>query len=166
MSSITDVNCITIGSSQDPVELFPGNLPQEGLVIAHDVLGGVFALNGTNPAAHGRPGETGDVIYFAPDSLDWVSLECGYGAWLTWLMSGGLDTFYETLRWPGWEGEIGGFRCNQGLSIYPFLWSKEAKDDLAGTSRKAVPMRELLGLHGEFMRQFNGADPGFVGSLY
>ncbi|GLI76686.1 hypothetical protein PoHVEF18_004963 [Penicillium ochrochloron] len=97
MPSITDVNGIITSSGRDDVELFPNSFPHEGLVIAHDVLGGVFTLSCTDPAAHGQPGEPGDVVYFAPDFLYWVSLEGGYGAWLTWLTSGGLDTFYEAL---------------------------------------------------------------------
>jgi len=40
-----------------------------GLVIAHDVLGGVFTLNGANPREAGRPGEPGEILYFAPMPL-------------------------------------------------------------------------------------------------
>ncbi|WVG01873.1 DUF2625 family protein [Streptomyces iakyrus] len=45
-----------------------------GLVVAHDVLGGVFALNGGNPRDAGRPGEPGEILYFAPDALGWEAL--------------------------------------------------------------------------------------------
>jgi hypothetical protein len=50
-----------------------------GLVVAHDVLGGVFALNGLDSADAGRPGEPGEVVYFAPDSMEWESLQVGHG---------------------------------------------------------------------------------------
>ncbi|MFD9078560.1 GNAT family N-acetyltransferase [Streptomyces erythrochromogenes] len=36
--------------------------PEAGLVLAHDVLGGVFALNGSDARRAGRPGEPGEVV--------------------------------------------------------------------------------------------------------
>ncbi|MFF5497521.1 DUF2625 family protein [Streptomyces aquilus] len=39
-----------------PETLDPAWRPEPGLVVAHDVLGGVFALNGAAPARAGRPG--------------------------------------------------------------------------------------------------------------
>ena len=63
------------------------------LPIADDVAGGIFALNG------GDLGEdTGCVYYFAPDTLNWESLEVGYSEFLQWALSGDLDTFYENVR--------------------------------------------------------------------
>jgi hypothetical protein len=43
--------------------------------------------------------------------------------------------------------------------------ASEAHQDLSATSRRPVPMRELLGLHGEFHRQTGGDDPGFLGRI-
>jgi hypothetical protein len=136
-----------------------------GLVIAHDVLGGAFALNPGDPAAWGRPGKPGEVVYFAPDSMSWEPLEAGYGAWLSWILSGGLEQFYQELRWPGWEAESAALTPDKGITVYPFLWSAEAHHDLGATTRGPAAMRELLGLHGEFHRQLGGADPGFLGSI-
>lgn len=137
--------------------------PQEGLIIGHDVLGGVFTLNGAAPAEYGRPGEPGEVIYFAPDSMAWEPMDGGHSAWMTWLFSGSLNAFYQHLRWPRWEEETTGLSPAHGLSVFPPLWSREARDNLAATSRKPVPMRELIGLHAEFCRQFDDPDPGFLG---
>lgn len=39
-----------------PAAFEPDWFPAEGLVVGHDVLGGVFALNGHDPAAARRPG--------------------------------------------------------------------------------------------------------------
>jgi len=89
----------------------------------------------------------------------------GHGGWLSWIMSGGLEQFYQSLRWPGWEAESAALALDQGISVIPFLWSAEAHQDLAATSRRPVPMRELLGLHGEFHRQLGGSDPGFLGRV-
>jgi hypothetical protein len=148
-----------------PARPDPDWRPAYGLVIAHDVLGGAYALNLAEPAAWGRPGETGQVVYFAPDSMSWEPLGAGHGAWLSWLMSGGLEQFYQGLRWPGWEAESAALAPDQGISVLPPLWSAEARQDLAATSRRPVPMRELLGLHGEFHRQLGGDDPGFLGRI-
>jgi hypothetical protein len=148
-----------------PARPDPDWRPAFGLVIAHDVLGGVYALNLAEPAAWGRPGEVGQVVYFAPDSMAWEALGMGHGAWLSWIISGGLEQFYQGLRWPGWEAESASLSLDQGIAVFPFLWSAEAHQDLAATSRRPVPMPELLALHGEFHRQLGGDDPGFLGRI-
>ncbi|MFK0103629.1 DUF2625 domain-containing protein [Streptomyces sp. NPDC091217] len=139
--------------------------PDAGLVVAHDVLGGVFALNGAGPASAGRPGAPGEIVYFAPDSLRWEALGAGYSAWLAWLASGALDEFYADLRRPGWQDEVRALNSDQGLSLFPPLWSAEARQDISATSRRAVPMAELLGVARDSCRQFDGVDPGFLGAV-
>ncbi|MDN3029586.1 DUF2625 domain-containing protein [Streptomyces sp. S.PB5] len=139
--------------------------PETGLVIAHDVLGGVFALNGAAPGSAGRPGAPGEVVYFAPDSLRWEALGVGHSTWLVWLVSGALDEFYADLRWTGWKEEVRALNTNQGLSLFPPLWSAEARQDISATSRRAVPMDELLGVARDSCRQFDGVDPGFLGTV-
>lgn len=139
--------------------------PAAGLVVGHDVVGGVFALNGGDPSAAGRPGEPGQMTYFAPDTLEWEAMDMGHSAWVRWLLSGRLETFYDGLRWPGWRAEAAALACAQGISVYPFLWSKEAHDDLAATSRRAVPMREVIGAAADFARQTGPSDPGFLGDV-
>jgi Protein of unknown function DUF2625 len=149
-----------------PAEPAPDGVPAHGLVIAHDVLGGVFALNLATSPACGRPGEPGEVLYFAPDFMRWEPMEGGYGSWLTWMLSDTLGRFYESLRWPGWEAETAALNPRQGLSVIPFLWSREARDDLAATSRRPAAMRELLSMHHEFCRQLTAdPDPGFLGTI-
>lgn len=149
-----------------PAEPDPSGVPPQGLVIGHDILGGVFALNLATSPACGRPGEPGEVVYFAPDSLRWEPMEGGYGSWLSWMFSGTFGRFYQSLRWPGWEAETAALHPRQGLSVIPFLWSSEARHDLAATSRRPAAMRELLSLHHEFLRQVTGdPDPGFLGSI-
>ncbi|MEW2490337.1 DUF2625 family protein [Streptomyces sp. NPDC048411] len=147
-----------------PPAVDPAWRPAGGLVVAHDILGGVFVLNGSDAAELGRPGEPGQMIYFAPDTMEWEPLEAGYAAWLEWLLSGALDQFYEGLRWPGWREEITGLPSTVGIAVFPFLWSAEAQNDLAATHRKPVPMSELLGLRTEFGLQLGSGDPGFLGN--
>ncbi|MDD1063216.1 DUF2625 domain-containing protein [Streptomyces cocklensis] len=148
-----------------PAAFDPAWHPAAGLVVGHDVVGGVFTLNGHDPAAVGRPGAPGQMTYFAPDTLAWEALEMGHSAWVSWLLSGRLETFYDGLRWPGWREEAAALVPSQGITVYPFLWSKEAHADLAATSRRAVPMREVLGVAVDFAKRMGPDDPGFIGEV-
>lgn len=147
-----------------PAAFDPAWHPATGLVVGHDVLGGVFALGGHDPAAAGRPGAPGQMSYFAPDTLEWEAMDMGHSGWISWMLSGGLGRFYEGLRWAGWREEAAALSLSQGISVYPFLWTKEAHADLAATSRRPVPMREVLGVAADFARQTGPADPGFLGT--
>ena len=120
------------------------------LLVGHDVLGGRFEVNGRDPAAVGRPGEPGDVCYFAPDSLEWEGLSVGHAGWLTWIAAGGHTAFYESLRWPGWQEETRELPLTHGIAVQPVLWSHEARRDLAATHRRPVPMHELFVLQQDF----------------
>ena len=148
-----------------PATFEPAWPPAEGLVVGHDVLGGVFALNGPDPAAVGRPGLPGQMTYFAPDTLEWEAMDMGHSAWVGWLLSGRLEKFYEGLRWQGWREEATALTATQGINVFPPLWSKEGRADVAAASRRAVPMREVLGLAIDTARQMGWADPGFLGQM-
>ncbi|MFE7504190.1 DUF2625 family protein [Promicromonospora sp. NPDC057488] len=136
-----------------------------GLVVAHDVLGGTFVLNGGDPAAVGRPGNPGEMIYLAPDTLQWERLEAGHAAWLAWVLDGGLAEFTEGLRWDGWEAETRDLSGDSGLNFFPPLWTKEAHENLAATSRAAVPMAELVGLARSTAAEIDGVDLGALGKF-
>ncbi|MFB8028713.1 DUF2625 domain-containing protein [Streptomyces sp. NPDC056465] len=148
-----------------PADFDPAWHPGAGLIVGHDVVGGVFALNAGDPAAAGRPGAPGQMTYFAPDTLEWEAMETGHSGWVSWLLSGRSETFYEGLRWPGWREEAAALDLRQGISVYPFLWSEEARADLAATSRRPVPMREVIGVAADFARQTGPSDPGFLGDV-
>src|SRR4029450_12570155 len=95
---------------------------------------------------------------FGPDTLEWQCLGAGHGAWLSWLASGATSQFYESLRWPTWQAETRALPLSHGLSVYPFLWSQEAQQNLAGTSRTPTPMTEVFSLQDEFTARF-AAEP-------
>jgi hypothetical protein len=135
-----------------------------GLVVAQDILGGVFAINGFDCAEAGRPGVPGDMTYFGPHTLRWQSLDMGYGAWLSWALSGRTANFYRNLRWPGWEAEMASVGLDQGLSIVPFIWTTEAQERLAETSRRPVLLHELHSLGADVSRRLGQPDPGFLGA--
>ncbi|GIE32553.1 hypothetical protein Ait01nite_055980 [Actinoplanes italicus] len=117
--------------------------PTRGLVVAHDVLGGVFALNGLRPGGT-RPGVPGEMIYFDPTSLHWTRMEMSHGEWLTWCVSGDLPHFYDGLLWPDWRTDVSALRADQGIAVSPSLWSEEAADAGCRMSRTVVPMAEIL----------------------
>ncbi|MEU4342391.1 DUF2625 family protein [Nocardia sp. NPDC023852] len=128
-------------SLADLNDLSAGHPP--ALLVGVDAIGGRFEVNGADPDALGRPGEPGDICYFAPDSLEWEPHVEGYGAWLSWIAAGGSTSFYEGLRWQGWEDETRHLRLDQGISIYPPLNTREAQENPAATSRRPVPLSEL-----------------------
>ncbi|MBB5854484.1 DUF2625 family protein [Amycolatopsis umgeniensis] len=87
--------------------------PASGILpVAYDVLGGMYVW-ATNPA--GWP----TIHYFGPDLLEWQDLEQGYADWLHAVLAGSLDRFYENLRWPGWENEVGAVAGQPGHSYLP-----------------------------------------------
>lgn len=126
--------------------------PMRGLLlVAHDAVGGVFALDG---GALG--GGRGEAYYFAPDTLRWESLNRGYTDLLQFFFTTNLEEFYGGIRWEGWREEAVRLSPDEGFSIYPPLWSKERKD--APPSRRAVPMAELVGLNFEVASQLFRSD--------
>jgi hypothetical protein len=113
-------------------------------LIADDVVGGFFALNG---GAFG-PAD-GRVFYFAPDTLSWESLQgMNYGQFLVWSFSPSLARFYESVRWNGWELGVGALNGDQALSIYPPLWTREGQDP-EKSSRRPCPVDEIYSLNVE-----------------
>lgn len=108
-------------------------------LIADDVLGGFYALNG---GAFG-PG-TGQVLYFAPDTLRWESMNgMGYSQFLVWSLSPNLKLFYQRMYWDGWEAEVSSLKGDEAFSIYPFLCTVEGKN-IAKCSRKPCPVSEIF----------------------
>ena len=128
--------------------------PPPFLEVARDVLGGTFAINGG-----GLRGDPGEVCYWAPDTLGWQSLGTGYGNFVFWALGEGLEQFYADFRWAGWEAEVEALALDEGLSIYPPLFSAQATD-LASTSRRAVPWTELAAFHEEARQKLGDAQPG------
>jgi hypothetical protein len=103
------------------------------MVVADDVLGGVFAING-GPLGENR----GGIHYYAPDSLQWESLDCGHSDFVFWTFDANLASFYEGARWPGWQEAISGLPGDHVLSCAPPLFTKEGRD-LARVDRRPVP---------------------------
>lgn len=123
------------------------------LLVAHDVLGGFFALDG-GALGEGR----GGAFYFAPDSLKWEDLGRGYSDLLAFFLGGDLSGFYGDSRGAGWSEDVSRLSPDEGFSMHPPLWTAEGKD-LARVSKRPVPMTELLNIQLEFARQLDGTEP-------
>lgn len=118
------------------------------LIVADDVVGGLFALNA------GKFSEgIGEVWYFAPDTLEWESLEMQYSEFIAWLAQGNVDEFYSTVRWSTWKEDCKNVKFNEAILIYPFLWSNEIQ--LEKADKKIVPVVELLEINQEYSKKFN-----------
>ncbi len=110
------------------------------LVIAYDVLGGLFVLGGA-----ALPGKPGDVFYFAPDTLEFEPLEVGYTGFLSWSMTKeGVADFYQDHRWPSWRDDTKSLAPNHIFSFYPFMFSQEFDPQTA--TRRAIPTQEAVNL--------------------
>jgi len=110
------------------------------LLVADDVLGGFFSINGGSLGS-----ELGSIFYFAPDSMEWENCEMGYSEFLMWCLKGDVAGYYESMRWPGWEQEISTVGGDQGISVFPFLSAKGPA--IAERHRGVVPISELFTLH-------------------
>jgi hypothetical protein len=110
------------------------------LLVADDVLGGFFAING------GELGEDrGNVYYFSPDTFEWESLERGYTDFLNFCLKGDLEKFYESYRWPDWQAEVTVLAGDKAFSIYPMLFAEGP--DISERDRRPVPLADLYNLY-------------------
>ena len=130
----------------------PPSAPPPELLVGVDVLGGRYSINGGS-----LPGDLGEVLYFAPDTLGWEPLGMGHGAFVGWCLSDSFGTFNESLRWDAWEGEVAPLPFGMGLSVYPFPFTAEGRD-LGAASRRPAPIVELLELWPSLAAQIGPAD--------
>jgi hypothetical protein len=117
------------------------------LIIADDVIGGFFLLNGG-----GLGKDLGMVYYFSPDNLEFEALDMTYTDFLFFCFNGDLDSFYEGYRWTNWKVEIATLQGDKVFNFYPCLWTKEGKD-INNNSRKAIPAAEQYMLNLDFRKQ-------------
>lgn len=111
---------------------------ESALLVADDVVGGFFAINGG-----ALPGTPGHVHYLAPDTQQWEDLEVGHSQWLSWVFDGNLAQFYEALRWPGWEQEVVALKDGQMFHTWPPAWSREGAPGQP-VDRRPVPASEMF----------------------
>jgi hypothetical protein len=114
--------------------------PPNFLLIADDVLGGFYAMDG------GTLGSTvGDIHYFGPDTMRWEPMDTGYTQFLHWCLTGNLQEYYENQRWDGWQEDVRVIPGDQGISIWPPLCVRDPP--IGERSRRPVPIAELYDLY-------------------
>lgn len=117
------------------------------LIVATDIFGGIYAMN-----IDEIDGKVGQIFYFAPDTLEWESLEMKYSQFLYWAVNGNTEEFYSSMKWSDWEKYADETGFDQGILIYPFLWSKEI--EIESATKKIVPFVELINVNMDFRRKF------------
>lgn len=122
--------------------------PPAFLLVADDILGGLFAING---GAFGQEG-LGQMYYLAPDTLSWEPMNCGYSEFVSWTLGGDIHMFYKPFYWDGWQEEVSKLNGNQVFSFFPFLYTKEGQQ-IEKVSRKVVSMEESYRLTMDMQRQ-------------
>lgn len=108
------------------------------ILVADDVLGGLFALNGGRLGPSGQ----GQVFHLAADDTVWVSLGVGYADFVAWCLNGELAQLYGPLTELDEYEALPRPAFDATYSFYPFLWTKEAKD--ARPSVRVVGAEESL----------------------
>jgi hypothetical protein len=132
----------------------PPDEPPASLLVAFDILGGKYAING-GPL----PGSPGEVCYFAPDELAWWPMEMGHHDFVAWCFTDRLAQFNEHLRWDGWETEVAALRLDEGIAVYPFPFTAEGQD-LGQVTRRPAPISELLTIWEQLAAQVGGLADG------
>jgi hypothetical protein len=119
-------------------------------LVADDVLGGAFALNG---GALGK--DLGNLYYFSPDQLQWEPCNFGYSRFLEWAMSDHLAGFYTSLRWNDWTAEVKGLTADQAINVFPPLFAKGLPNE--ERSHRPVPVSDQYAFQLDMQRQLNGS---------
>ena len=114
--------------------------PPEALIIAVDVLGGLYAINGGAITDI----EPGHVAYLAPDTLQWEHQAESHSEWLTFFLDPEhRAAIYQDQRWKGWEQEVQRLPPDTGIGIYPPLFTMESRP-IESTTRAPIPLSQLV----------------------
>lgn len=119
------------------------------LLIADDVVGGFFALNG---GAFGS--DMGMVYYLAPDDLKWEPLHISYTDFINFCFCGDMKLFYGDLGWPECRSEVSKVSGTDSFFFYPYRWTKEGKY-ISKDKRSIVPVEEVYQLETDEMKSLS-----------
>ena len=118
-------------------------------LLGDDAAGGFFAING---GAFGD--DLGSIYYWAPDSLEWESLELGHTDFVAAFLTNQIEAFYEALRWPTWREDLRTVSSDQCFTFFPFLWTAEGT--IEHSQSAIVPVSELWDAKVDIARQLYG----------
>lgn len=95
------------------------------VILGDDIFGGVFAVNtGLFPEF------VGNIMYFAPDTLDWEDTELRLSGFFAWLRDGDMAGFYGQFSEEEYEKlRSMNVKFNEVLHIMPPQWSAEFKTE-------------------------------------
>ncbi len=123
--------------------------PGKKIVVATDVWGGIFAIGNGDFS-----GDTSIMWYYAPETLQWESMDIRYADFIEWIFSRKFEEYHMSFVWANMEQMLQTLRADQGVLIYPFLWSKECNIQTA--TKNAVPLEELLRLNADYETKLYG----------
>ncbi len=107
-----------------------------GVIVAHDVLGGVFAVNGG-----GLFGQPGELNYYDPAEGRWAPLEVRYPGFIVWALDGDLSQLYANSRWDDWDRDVSALTGDQVILRTPPPWEDPAPEAVQAEVR---PVMELV----------------------
>ena len=81
--------------------------------------------------------------------MEWESLSFEYSEFIAWLAQGNINEFYQSMRWKNWRDLAINVEIDQGILIYPFLWSDEII--IQNATKKIVPFYELVSINMEYI---------------
>jgi hypothetical protein len=113
------------------------DLLYDALVVATDVLGGLFAI-----CVDKTDSSYGDVFYLQPECLEWEPTGFGYSEFLVWLAEDDLDEFYQNVRWEGWRDMSAHVGVDSAIRSTPDVWFKAC--DFSASPRQIVPFKDVL----------------------
>ena len=116
-----------------------GQMPSY-LLVADDVLGGFFAINGG-----AFDGKAGNIFYYAPDSGEWEDTQLDYSQFFTGRFAA-ISKFYELYRWDGWRDEVSKFGLDRVMfALPPILWQDaDVKLRLKDMKKDIICMNEYF----------------------
>jgi hypothetical protein len=103
-----------IGRSYDAGET-PGYI-----MFADDVIGGLYALNGTELG-----GDTGKVYYLPPSTLKWESMGITLHGFMEACFFGDLEINYTMTRWNDWQTDCANTTGDEVIFFDPPLWEEQ-----------------------------------------
>lgn len=110
------------------------------LIIADDVVGGFFLLNGGDLG-----NDLGKIYYLSPDNNEYEQLDLTYTEFINFCFSGNIDVFYRDLRWKNWGDDFKKLSANEAFIFYPYLWTKEGRD-INKVEKNKASMEEIYTL--------------------
>ena len=102
------------------------------LLVADDVIGGYFALNGGSLGSN-----LGKIYYFSPKDLIWHDLNFTYTDFLAWVLNGDIEAFYQNLFWQNWQEDVKQLDGNHMIVFTPEL-SEDKTTEINQRERREV----------------------------